>query len=59
VKFIAIGAPARAILISGFQVVLRPADMEDEVVVRISRLSEKMIEADDRVPGGAPYALYR
>jgi hypothetical protein len=58
VKLIATGAPARAIPIGGFQVALCTANMEDEVVVRISRFSEKMVEADDRIPSRAPYALY-
>jgi hypothetical protein len=55
----ATGIPALAIPIGGFQVALRTTNMEDEVVVRIPRLSKKMIEANDRVPGRAPYALHR
>ena len=59
VKVIPTGAPARPILLSGFQVALRTANMEDEIVVGISRFSEKMIEADDSVTRSAPYALDR
>src|ERR1700722_3093479 len=33
--------------------------MEDEVVVGITRLSDEMIEANERVPCGAPCVLHR